>query len=1615
VDADGQGSESDCNSTDDAYSTIQAAIADATADDTISVCPGTYVETGQIVINKDLSIVGADKTTTIIKPAQDTGSSGDAKGWFLVNDGITFNLSGVTLDGTGRKVWQAIRHLGQGTISDCAFENIKFEESGPSYAGTAVVVFGSPAMNVDVTGCTFSDIGRVGVLYYGSGVTDSTFSDNTYTGKDDGDWLDYAVEVGAGARATITDNTISGNTGVADVDGSTSAGILVTTYYGAGTQATISGNDISGCTDGIGVGYDASDTSVVTAHFNNLTGNATGISSTAPAIDAEDNWWGNTNGPQNASNTFNVGAQGDAVSDNVDFVPWLDALAPGGASFAPVTTTDPVGSYASIQAGINASDPGGTVNAKTGTYNENVTIDMPLILQATSKPVIDGGAAGDAINVSADGVTIDGFEIRNGYNGIMLAGVSSAVISNNDIHDNVNVPGSAGAGILFWGNNDNNQILNNVIHDNDRQGLFIGDCDFAGPDWACTVAGTTISTGNIISGNTVYDNGRYTHANGPDASAYGIQLWNADSNTIGNNEVYGQDDWEPWPDFDFAQGIYLTDSNNNTVTGNYLHDNNYGVGIYSPDRGSSGGNHINLNSIAGNTGYGVMSFDANLVDATGNWWDSDSGPTHTLNPGGTGDAVGDNVAFSPWLGIGTDSSGDIGFQPASPMTFIVEPQVCLSTGCIQQAIDLASAGDTISVYPGTYDEDEANDRNPNTGEAGSDDFNIFVNKALTIQGVDALGDPIADYADVAAYVSPKRNTGGGHTDTIFVQADDVIITGLDVAGWTGLGYENNKTLESIGDNLTVKYNKLHGMDGAAALYMYDPRFDPDTDTSYVQSYLVEANLLDGGGTWGNGIRISSGPGWGWPVSGRLIKNNTFDNDCDGIEFVGPGGDTWDVYPVGAATIEGNKFSRSDRRHVVAWGEYKGDLGYEDPDWEDILKENSFDKGAVTRTSEGEMRSWETQYSDESGTHVFKNIVGIYSGIQRYAVTRAVAGDTVEVLPGTYDEQVVITKSLTLQGAGSSTIIKPSSDAKLTTVLDAHYWGGVKKVAGVLVANVADGSGVTVKNLKVDGQSVTAKPAGSDFVAGVFYRETAGTIDSVTATNVTVGATGTAVRGYGIFLSAGDNTVSVEVKYSTVTNYDKNGIEADGSKLTANIHDNTVTGRGPLPEGDEVQNGILIGDGTAGTVNGNTVTNNFYTPETWWGAAVLFFDAGGSADGNIISGCQIGVIFQDGDASASGNTVAGGKLGVYAQSTKSGTWTASFADNTVSGSDTCGIGGATYAEGASLTLAIDDNALTGGTGDGVCIGDLPEYGSAGSVAAAINANTIAGWQTGIRVWSDAARTVARLNSISGNTAYGARNTDTTADVDARSNWWGDVTGPYHPTKNPGGLGDDVSDYVLFDAVPDNCPTVYNPDQKNTAAGRTPNGSQIPGDWASNPAQDKLGDACDPDDDNDALPDTSENESVCPFQLVRNSDGDRVLDGFEVAIGYNPCSDASKPTWEGGGDSDGDGFPDGVERTGYNTCIFAGDSFPGYTACINPADSDGDGCEDWIEIVDVNGNRAADIVDILWFAKRAFDIIPASDSDYVLDINKNGAVDIVDVLLAAQNSTLLKPHSPCGSEG
>jgi len=217
----------------------------------------------------------------------------------------------------------------------------------------------------------------------------------------------------------------------------------------------------------------------------------------------------------------------------------------------------------------------------------------------------------------------------------------------------------------------------------------------------------------------------------------------------------------------------------------------------------------------------------------------------------------------------------------------------------------------------------------------------------------------------------------------------------------------------------------------------------------------------------------------------------------------------------------------------------------------------------------------------------------------------------------------------------------------------------------------------------------------------------------------------------------------------------------------------------------------------------------------------------------------------------------------------------------------------------------------------------------------------------------------------------------------------------------------------DAVPDyrdNCPAVPNPDQANHDAEFIDNG-RGPNDDTTNPMGDSAGDACDPDDDNDGLPDTSEGVFPvpgCPAATAAtdpfspDSDGDGVIDSVECAAGTDPVDAASKPPPPGTcTDADGDGVRDELESRGWGTSAAAGDS-------------DGDGRPDGVEIVDVDGNGVVTLTDALVVARAASLVSPftpplTSVEVRAFDLDRNGVVNFNDALLAARYAS---GQAPCG---
>ena len=341
------------------------AVGQAVDNDTIVIGGGTFTSTGPISFATDLEFTGNSTASTILKAGFNTAAS-DA--WIRVQDGGSLDVNNLTIDGDfpTHTLGQGIRYFGDagGTIDSVAFKNIRL----PSYLGFAVSTNkgGAPdpsTSNLNVNNSTFENIGRVGVLYKGSGTTGS-FTNNTYTGKGVGDFLDYALDISAGATVTVSGNTIQDNLGVASSDGSTSAAFLITTFWGAGTSADFTNNQLTNNTTGIAIGFDGADTSTVTVSGNTFTGNGVAISTTQTGPIAL--------GPNNFDDN------GDNVEPPAAFTgqPTGDLYVANGGSDSGNFCTDSGTPCETIQHAVDVASVNGgdTVNVAAGTYPGQVLV-----------------------------------------------------------------------------------------------------------------------------------------------------------------------------------------------------------------------------------------------------------------------------------------------------------------------------------------------------------------------------------------------------------------------------------------------------------------------------------------------------------------------------------------------------------------------------------------------------------------------------------------------------------------------------------------------------------------------------------------------------------------------------------------------------------------------------------------------------------------------------------------------------------------------------------------------------------------------------------------------------------------------------------------------------------------------------------------------------------------------------------------------------------------------------------------------------------------------------------------------------------------------------------------
>jgi hypothetical protein len=337
------------------YGSIQAAVTAASAGNTL-VVQANIVE-GQVNIDKNLTLTSAGGIT--VSAGVDTTDVGDNRGWFLVDSGVSLTVSNLAFDGTGQAIFQAFRHKGTGSFTNCSFSNIFYPSGGGTEAGFAIVSFDEGASaGLTVSDSDFSEYGKVGVLAFGD--TTVTCTNNTFTGRGaDMNNVNYGIEAGGGASVSADENIFTDHTAVEGSAGS--AGILSSTAFGAGTSLDAQSNWFTDNTSGILT--PTGDGSAVTANFNTFFGNGNGMRM-GSAANAENNWWGCNGGP-GAGTCDSIAGTG-----SVDANPWLVLTVTAGDSmliFGESTTISADLRFNSD--GINTSGSGTVIDGLTASFD----------------------------------------------------------------------------------------------------------------------------------------------------------------------------------------------------------------------------------------------------------------------------------------------------------------------------------------------------------------------------------------------------------------------------------------------------------------------------------------------------------------------------------------------------------------------------------------------------------------------------------------------------------------------------------------------------------------------------------------------------------------------------------------------------------------------------------------------------------------------------------------------------------------------------------------------------------------------------------------------------------------------------------------------------------------------------------------------------------------------------------------------------------------------------------------------------------------------------------------------------------------------------------------------
>jgi hypothetical protein len=544
----------------------------------------------------------------------------------------------------------------------------------------------------------------------------------------------------------------------------------------------------------------------------------------------------------------------------------------------------------------------------------------------SAEAILDGGGnagAFDAFFVEASNVTINGFDLRNtadevidtdgsaSYSniqilnnfihgagdpangkGVHFEGVTGGLVANNDFYDIEDSDIEIGSGSVA--NSPNCVVKDNEVHDNVGAGGTTNAAIYAFATPFASAISVTIQ-GNLIYNFSGNDGIKVGSKDGSDhALAGGSVLDNVvhdvvqDGITIdaSNTQVSGN---EVYHSSSSNAAIYVEHSDGNvTLSNNYLHDNTATIATILVGDGTIAptGVVVSENSLQGNTQNSLLYRDlasGHTVDASTNWWGSSNPATVEADVQSTTPGA---VDFTPWLNNGTNTSPTTpGFTPDLSSLTVAPSTISAQTGAIgriQEAINLATSGGTITVLNGTYNEDVNVNKNVTIDVSGIVNGKLAGSTGTIVAtGSLSLGDGSATAVNMATNLSV-----GTQTVTLLDSApaslagSTTISTGGSLVAANGIGIASGGTLSgtgSVAGDLSVASGGTVAPGANLGLLSADnvslstgSTFDETINSFFLRSQLVATGTVSlNGATLSGTTNYSVSPGSQFTI----IKNN----------------------------------------------------------------------------------------------------------------------------------------------------------------------------------------------------------------------------------------------------------------------------------------------------------------------------------------------------------------------------------------------------------------------------------------------------------------------------------------------------------------------------------------------------------------------------------------------------------------------------------------------------------------------------------------------------------------------------------------------------------------------